>query len=47
MKKGMRENQILVVIKEPGKESRIEPLFDNTLKAKAEEYAVDGERKEK
>lgn len=33
MKKGMKENQILVVIKEPGKEARVEPLFENTLKA--------------
>ena len=31
--KGMKENQILVVIKEPGKEPRVEPLFDNTLDA--------------
>lgn len=33
MKKGMKENQILVVIKEPGKVPVVEPLFDNTLKA--------------
>ena len=38
--KGMKENQILVVIKEPGKEARVEPLFDNTLKAF--QKAVDG-----
>ena len=31
--KGMKENQILVVIKEPGKAPRVEPLFDNDLKA--------------
>ena len=30
---GLKENQILVVIKEPGKEPRVEPLFDNTLEA--------------
>lgn len=29
----MKENQILVVIKEPGKEPYVEPLFDNTLEA--------------
>lgn len=29
----MKENQILVCIKEPGKEPRVEPLFDNTLEA--------------
>ena len=31
--KGMKENQILVVIKEPGQPPRVEPLFDNTLEA--------------
>ena len=31
--KGLKENQILVVIKEPGQEPRVEPLFDNTLDA--------------
>ena len=31
--KGMKENQILVVIKEPGQAHRVEPLFDNTLEA--------------
>lgn len=30
---GLKENQILVVVKEPGKEPRVEPLFDNTLEA--------------
>ena len=29
----MKENQILICIKEPGKEPRVEPLFDNTLEA--------------
>lgn len=29
----MKENQILVVIKEPGKAPVVEPLFDNDLKA--------------
>ena len=29
----MKEKQILVVIKEPGKAPRVEPLFDNDLKA--------------
>ena len=29
----MKENQILVVIKEPGKAPRLEPLFDNKLEA--------------
>lgn len=33
MGKGMRENQILVVIKEPGKGPVVEPLLDNTLEA--------------
>lgn len=31
--KGMKEKQILVVIKEPGQAPRVEPLFDNTLEA--------------
>lgn len=31
--KGMREKQILAVIKEPGKAPRVEPLLDNELKA--------------
>ena len=31
--KGLKENQILVVIKEPGQAPRVEPLFDNTLEA--------------
>ena len=29
----MKENQILVVIKEVGKDPYVEPLFDNTLEA--------------
>ena len=29
----MKEKQILVIIKEPGKEPVVEPLFDNDLKA--------------
>lgn len=29
----MKENQILVIIKEPGKDPRTDPLFDNTLEA--------------
>lgn len=29
----MKEKQILVVIKEPGKSPRVEPLFENTLEA--------------
>ncbi len=29
----MKENQILVVIKEAGLEPRVEPLFENTLEA--------------
>ena len=33
MGKGMKENQILVVIKEPGKAPVVEPLFENTLEA--------------
>ena len=31
--KGIKENQIMVVIKEPGKEPAVEPLFSNTLEA--------------
>lgn len=31
--KSLKENQILVVIKEPGQAPRVEPLFDNTLEA--------------
>ena len=31
--KAAKEAQILVCIKEPGEEPRIEPLFDNTLEA--------------
>lgn len=31
--KGMKENQILVVIKEPGQAPKVEPLFTNTLEA--------------
>lgn len=31
--KGLKENQILVVIKEPGKDPYVEPLFDNTLES--------------
>ena len=38
--KGLKENQILVVIKEPGQEPRVEPLFENTLEAFKK--AVDG-----
>lgn len=38
--KGMKENQILVVIKEPGQAPKVEPLFDNTLEAF--QKAVDG-----
>lgn len=33
MGKGMKENQILVVIKEPGQPPQVEPLFSNTLEA--------------
>ena len=33
MKKGLKENQILVVIKEPGKAPYVDPLFENTLEA--------------
>ena len=29
----MKENQILVMVKEPGKEPVLEPLFENTLEA--------------
>ena len=29
----MKEKQILVIIKEPGKAPAVEPLFDNDLKA--------------
>ena len=29
----MKENKILVVIKEPGQPPRVEPLFENTLEA--------------
>ena len=38
--KGMKENQILVVIKEPGQAPKVEPLFENTLEAF--QKAVDG-----
>ena len=31
--KGLKENQILVVIKEPGQAPKVEPLFNNTLEA--------------
>lgn len=31
--KGMKEKQILVMIKEPGQPAKLEPLFDNDLKA--------------
>ena len=31
--KAAKEKQILVCIKEPGEDPRIEPLFDNTLEA--------------
>lgn len=31
--KGMKENQILVIIKESGKTPVVEPMFDNDLKA--------------
>ena len=33
MGKGMKENQILVIVKEPGKAPVVEPLFENTLEA--------------
>lgn len=29
----MKEKQILVIIKNPGEQPRVEPLFDNTLEA--------------
>lgn len=38
--KGLKENQILVVIKEPGQAPKVEPLFENTLEAF--QKAVDG-----
>lgn len=38
--KELKENKILVVIKEPGQAPRVEPLFDNTLDAFKK--AVDG-----
>lgn len=31
MGRGLKERQIMVVIKEPGKPARVDPLFDNTL----------------
>ena len=31
--KGMKEAQILAIVKEPGKPPRVEPLFENTLRA--------------
>lgn len=33
MGKGLKERQILVVVKEPGKAPRVEPLFENSLHA--------------
>ena len=36
----MKENQILAVIKEPGKAPRLDPLFENSLEAF--QAAVDG-----
>ena len=33
MKRGLKENQILVIIKNPGQEPYVEPLFENTLEA--------------
>ena len=33
MGKCMKERQIMVVIKEPGKLARVDPLFDNTLES--------------
>ena len=33
MAKGMKENHILVIIKEPGEAPRVEPLFENSLHA--------------
>lgn len=38
--KGMKEAQILAIVKEPGQSPRVEPLFTNTLQAFQE--AVDG-----
>jgi hypothetical protein len=32
-RKTAKEAQILVIVKEPGKAPRVEPLFDNTLEA--------------
>lgn len=31
--KGMKEKQIMVIVKDPGQPPRVEPLFDNTLEA--------------
>ena len=31
--KGLKEKQILVIIKEPGEAPRVEPLFENSLEA--------------
>lgn len=31
--KGMKEKQIMVIVKEAGQPPRVEPLFDNTLEA--------------
>lgn len=33
MGRGLKERQIMVVIKEPGKPARVDPLFDNTLES--------------
>ena len=33
MGRGLKERQIMVVIKEPGKAARVDPLFDNTLES--------------
>lgn len=33
MSKAAKERQILICIKEPGKQPEVEPLFDNTLEA--------------
>lgn len=33
MSKGMKGRQILAIVKEPGKEPRVEPLFENSLHA--------------
>lgn len=38
--KGMKEAQILAIVKEPGQAPRVDPLFTNTLQAFQE--AVDG-----